>query len=207
MRPNPFEQLPDTVEVCGARVRIDPDFRVGVAIETEMLTDVPDVDGLLRAFYPDGVPQDVEAASDRMIWFYAHTDEAGQDGETSRGSSARWYDFTQDADALLASFQQAYGIDLERDSLHWWKFRRLLFGLPPETPFMQRVHYRVADLDRLPKEQRRHYRKMRRLYALRQPERRKMTAAERDAAMKARVQRRFEEAQHAAQGKMPVLRV
>lgn len=207
MRPNPFEQLPDTVEVGGARVRIDPDFRIGVAIETEMLTDAPDVDGLLRAFYPDGVPQDVEAAADRMIWFYAHTDEAGQDDETPRGSSARWYDFTQDADALLASFQQAYGIDLERDSLHWWKFRRLLFGLPPETPFMQRVHYRVADLDKLPKEQRRHYRKMRRLYALRQPERRKMTAAERDAAMKARVQRRFEEAQHAAQDKMPVLRV
>lgn len=169
MRPNPFEQLPDTVEVGGARVRIDPDFRVGVAIETEMLTDAPDVDGLLRAFYPDGVPQDVEAAADRMIWFYAHTDEAGQDDETPSGSSARWYDFTQDADALLASFQQAYGIDLERDSLHWWKFRRLLFGLPPETPFMQRVHYRVADLDKLPKEQRRHYRKMRRLYALRQP--------------------------------------
>lgn len=207
MRPNPFEQLPDTVEVGGARVRIDPDFRVGVAIETEMLTDAPDVDGLLCAFYPDGVPQDVEAAADRMIWFYAHTDETGQDGETPRGSSARWYDFTQDADALLASFQQAYGIDLERDSLHWWKFRRLLFGLPPETPFMQRVHYRVADLDKLPKEQRRHYRKMRCLYALRQPERRKMTAAERDAAMKARVQRRFEEAQHAAQGKVPVLRV
>ena len=207
MRPNPFEQLPDTVEVGGARVRIDPDFRIGVAIETEMLTDAPDVDGLLCAFYPDGVPQDVEAAADRMIWFYAHTDEAGQDDETPSGSSARWYDFTQDADALLASFQQAYGIDLERDSLHWWKFRRLLFGLPPETPFMQRVHYRVADLDKLPKEQRRHYRKMRRLYALRQPERRKMTAAERDAAMKARVQRRFEEAQHAAQGKMPVLRV
>lgn len=207
MRPNPFEQLPDTVEVGGARVRIDPDFRIGVAIETEMLNDAPDVDGLLRAFYPDGVPQDVEAAADRMIWFYAHTDEAGQDDETPSGSSARWYDFTQDADALLASFQQAYGIDLERDSLHWWKFRRLLFGLPPETPFMQRVHYRVADLDKLPKEQRRHYRKMRRLYALRQPERRKMTVAERDAAMKARVQRRFEEAQHAAQGKMPVLRV
>lgn len=198
MRPNPFEQLPDTVEVGGARVRIDPDFRVGVAIETEMLTDAPDVDGLLRAFYPDGVPQDVEAAADRMIWFYAHTDEAGQDDETPRSNSARWYDFTQDADALLASFQQAYGIDLERDSLHWWKFRRLLFGLPPETPFMQRVHYRVADLDKLPKEQRKHYRKMRRLYALKQPQRRKMTTEERDAAMKARVRKRFEEARHAA---------
>ena len=129
MKHNPFERLPDTVEIGGKPVRIDPDFRVGVAIETELLSDEPDVEGLLRAFYPDGIPADVEAAADRMIWFYAHTDEAGGDaGDTPRGGTARWYDFAQDADALMASFQQAYGIDLERDSLHWWKFRRLMFA-------------------------------------------------------------------------------
>lgn len=201
MKHNPFERLPDTVEIGGKPVRIDPDFRVGVAIENELLTDEPDVEGLLRAFYPDGIPADVEAAADRMIRFYAHTDEAENDaGDTPRGGTARWYDFAQDADALMASFQQAYGIDLERDSLHWWKFRRLMFGLPGDTPFMQRVQYRVADLDKLPKEQRKHYRKMRRLYALKQPEKRhRMTAEERDAAMKVRVRRRFEEARHASE--------
>lgn len=201
MKHNPFERLPDTVEIGGRPVRIDPDFRVGVAIETELLSDEPDVEGLLRAFYPDGIPADVEAAADRMIWFYAHTDEAGNEaGDTPRGGTARWYDFAQDADALMASFQQAYGIDLERDSLHWWKFRRLMFGLPGDTPFMQRVHFRIADIDKLPKEQRKHYRKMRRLYALKQPEKRqRMTAEERDAAMKERVRRRFEEARHASE--------
>ena len=201
MKHNPFERLPDTVEIGGKPVRIDPDFRVGVAIENELLSDEPDVEGLLRAFYPDGLPADVEAAADRMIRFYAHTDEAGnENGDMPRGGTARRYDFAQDADALMASFQQAYGIDLERDSLHWWKFRRLMFGLPGDTPFMQRVQYRVADLDKLPKEQRKHYRKMRRLYALKQPEKRhRMTAEERDAAMKVRVRRRFEEARHASE--------
>ncbi len=37
MKRNPFELLPDAVEVGGALVRIDSDFRVGVAIENEML--------------------------------------------------------------------------------------------------------------------------------------------------------------------------
>ena len=143
MKDNPFKQLPDTVEIGGVPTRINPDFRVGVAIETELLTDAPDVEGLLRAFYPDGIPADVESAADQMIWFYAHTDETGQnDDETPRSSALRGYDFTQDADALMASFQQAYGIDLERDSLHWWKFRRLMFGLPGDTPFMMRVQRR-----------------------------------------------------------------
>lgn len=198
MKRNPFERLPDSVEIDGEQVRIDSDFRVGVAIETELLSQSPDVYGLLTAFYPDGTPTDVEAAADKMIWFYAHTESAEPNEDALKSKGGRWYDFTQDADALLASFQQAYGIDLERDNLHWWKFRRLMFGLPQDTPFMQRVHYRVADIDKLPKEQRKHYRKMRRLYALKQPERTKTTAAERDAAMKERVRKRFEEARNAS---------
>lgn len=201
MKRNPFERLPESVDIDGKSVTIDADFRVGVAIETELLSNEPDVLGLLMAFYPDGIPADIEAAADRMIWFYAHTDSAeNEDEDTTRGKPGRWYDFTQDADVLLASFQQAYGIDLEKDSLHWWKFRRLMFGLPNDTPFMQRVHYRVADIDKLPKEQRKHYRKMKRMYALKQPERRKMTAEEHNAAMKERVRKRFEEARNASKG-------
>lgn len=194
MKRNPFERLPETVEINGIPVKIDPDFRVGVAVETELLAENPDVEGLLLSFYPDGIPFDISAAADQMIAFYAHTDGA-DNGDAPRGKSGRWYDFSQDADALTASFQQAYGIDLEKDAVHWWKFRRLMFGLPNDTPFMQRVHYRVADIDKLPKEQRKHYRKMKRLYALKQPERRKMTAEEHNAAMKERVRKRFEEAQ------------
>lgn len=199
MKDNPFERLPDNVNIDGEKVHIDTDFRVGVAIETELLSESPDVEGLLNAFYPNGIPENIEAAAEQMMRFYAHTDRAeNEDKEQVHSAKMRGYDFTQDADALMASFQQAYGIDLERENIHWWKFRRLMFGLPSETPFMQRVHYRIADIDKLPKEQRKHYRKMRRLYALKQPEKRvKMTAEERNAAMKARVQRRFEEARNA----------
>lgn len=198
MNKNPFERLPDNVDIDGHKVQIDPDFRVGVGIEIEMLSDEPDVLGMLTAFYPHGIPSNIEAAADRMIWFYSHTDSAESDKESTKsGKSGRFYDFIQDADALLASFQQAYGIDLEKDNIHWWKFRRLMFGLPNDTPFMQRVHYRVADVDKLPKEQRKHYRKMKRLYALKQVERPKMTLEEHNAAMKERVKKRFEEARNA----------
>lgn len=194
MKQNPFERLPDTVEIDGAAVRIAPDFRVGVAIETELLTGEPDAAGLLTAFYPDGIPENVEAAAERMMQFYAHMDGGTSDGQASH-SGARLYDFAQDADALMASFRQAYGIDLDMAPLHWWKFRRLMFGLPPETPFMQRVHYRAADITKLPKEQRKHYRKMKRLYALQAAPKKKMTAAERDAEMIARVRKRAEQVQ------------
>ena len=138
MKRNPFETLPDTVEVGGCVYRINADFRVGVALETEMHSADPDAAGLLTLFYPEGIPEDVQAAADKLLWFYACPEGAQDDDDPPAVQrSARLYDFVQDADALTASFQQAYGIDLERDRLHWWKFRRLMFGLPPETPFMQ----------------------------------------------------------------------
>lgn len=203
MKRNPFELLPDAVEVGGALVRIDSDFRVGVAIENEMLCAHPDIAGLLAAFYPNGIPSDMAAAAEKMLWFYANTENGEpEEGEALQiGASGRWYDFTQDADVLMASFRQAYGIDLEKERIHWWKFRRLMFGLPQDTPFVQRVHYRIADINKLPREQRKHYRRMQRLYALKKTDARsRMTASERDAAMKARVQRRFEEARNGPKG-------
>ena len=63
MRTNPFRALPDHVEVNGKRVPIDPSFRVGVAIELEVLKEEkPDVAGLLSLFYRGSVPADVKAA-------------------------------------------------------------------------------------------------------------------------------------------------
>ena len=195
MKPNPFQALPESVEIAGCHIPIDADFRVGVAIETEAMEENPDVVGLLKLFYKGEIPPDVEAAADRMVWFYAHHDgkeETENAEDTKKGR--RWYDFGQDADALLASFLDAYGIDLATARLHWWVFRRLMFNLPPETPFMKRVHYRTADLKKLSKSEQKHYKKMRTLYAIKRDAEPAMTVEEREAALKEKMRRRYEEA-------------
>ena len=200
MKNNPFEVLPDTVEIGGASVKINSDFRVGVSIETEMLQEHPDVEGLLKLFYSEEIPSPIEEAAEQMIRFYSHADDENEDGKEEKkaavSSRKRLYDFSQDADALLSSFWQAYDIDLERDEIHWWKFRRLMFGLPADTPFMQRVHIRSVDLSKVDKSQKSYYRRMKKIYALKQNvHREKMTAAEKEEVMKEKVRRRFEEAQ------------
>lgn len=208
MRCNPFELLPDTVNVNGKDVHVDPDFRIGVSIEMEMLQAHPDIPGLLRLFYLDDVPEDIEEAAQEMVKFYAHYDDRKTDEETkSQASNKRLYDFVQDADALTASFRSAYGIDLEIDKVHWWKFKRLMFGLPVESSFMQRVQIRSADLSKVDKSQRKHYRKLKAAYALRQPETKHMTLEERDAGMIERVHKRFEEAERIEKDQVSVLRV
>lgn len=197
MQANPFRTLPQTVEIGGRYISIDPDFRVFVALETEMESDEPDVAGVISAFYRGVVPQDVEKAVEKFILFYSCHDggEEYRPNTESKGKDAgKWYDFAQDADALLASFLDAYGIDLSTAELHWWTFRRLMLNLPPDTPFMQRVKYRTADTSKMTKEERKHYIKMRNIYALKRsiPA---MTVEQRDDAMREKMRRRYEEAQ------------
>lgn len=190
------DRLPVHVEVDGAQWPINSDFRLMVELESavtspdgmgaEMLAD------LLSRFYPQGVPQNAEAAVDGMLWFYRCGQDAGKDNGVAHGQS-RIYDFDQDAEALYTSFLQALKIDLTTDLVHWWCFRRLMFGLPAETPFAQRLHYRTAETSSMGKEQKKHYAKMKRLFAIQGRVRAHETLAERDARMLAYVERRFSE--------------
>lgn len=197
MKPNPFQALPETVYVGGRYVKVDTDFRVGVAIEQESTALEPDIVSLLNAFYLDNIPRPVEEAVQKMIEFYSHQDGGGEKKEDSGKPNKRAYDFTQDADALLSSFLDAYGLDLSTAKIHWWTFKRLLCNLPTETPFMRRMYYRTADTKKMSKSERKHVEKMRRLYALKAPERAKKSAEELDQDYMGKVRRRYAEAQKA----------
>lgn len=200
MKPNPFQALPETVEVGGRAVKVDTDFRVGVAIEQESTALEPDILSLLNAFYLENIPRPVEEAVQKMIEFYSHQDRGEEKGNDRGKQAKRAYDFTQDADALLSSFLDAYGLDLSTAKIHWWTFKRLLCNLPTETPFMQRVYYRTADTKKMSKSERKHVEKMRRLYALKATERAGKSAEELDKDYLEKVRRRYADAQKQVNG-------
>ena len=183
MQTNPFREFPESVTVGGIEYPINSDFRVGIAIETEVLSgEKPDVPGLLSMFYCGLIPENLDEAVDRMVEFYAcDSGNAQKNGNTKGG---RQYDFDMDADVLLASFLSAYGVDLTTEKMHWWTFRRLMLNLPADSPFMERVRYRVADT-----------KKMQKLYALKKHTGQSMTVEERDAALLEKMRKRYEEAQ------------
>lgn len=193
MQTNPFREFPESVTVGGIEYPINSDFRVGIAIETEVLSgEKPDVPGLLSLFYCGLIPENLDEAVDRMAEFYAcDSSNAQKNGNTKGG---RQYDFDMDADVLLASFLSAYGVDLTTEKMHWWTFRRLMLNLPADSPFMERVRYRVADTKKMTGEERKHYKKMQRLYAIKKNKTGGMTVEERDAALLEKV-RRLQEAQ------------
>ena len=196
-------RLPMQVLAGGRGWPIDPDFRLMVELEGAVTGPdglPPDVlMDLLGRFYPQGAPPDPEGAVDGMLWFYRCGREEGQEKGGVPGR-ARLYDFDQDGEALYASFLQAFHIDLTTDSVHWWQFRQLMFGLPADTPFAQRLHYRAADTSGMGKEQKKHYAKMKRLFAVREPARAHETLEQRDARMRAYVERRFAEVERGKNG-------
>lgn len=205
MTPEPFRPLPETVEVNGRTVPVETNFRMGIAVEQELLTrEEPDLAGLLARFYPDGVPADLPAALEAMTAFWRGADETAETPKAApAGKGGRWYDFAQDADVLLSSFLTCYGLDLSTVRLHWWTFRRLMLNLPADSPFMQRVHYRVADLSKLGKEERKRYRKLKELYRVREPIRRRTGARGGAEEMRQRTLKRYEEARRHAEEQGP----
>lgn len=200
----PFQPFPESVEIDGEQFPVNSDFRFFVALETEIhANSEPDVAMMLFQFYLGNIPHNIEAAVERMIWFYKSYQpdvESEQEGGRNRG---KWYDFTQDADVLLTSFLISYNLDLHKANIHWWEFRRLMLNLPHNTPFMERVGYRTADLSKMSKEMRKYYKKMRSRYAIKNKYGPSATAEEMDNAFLERVRKRYEEAQEYAENNGP----
>lgn len=78
------------------------------------------------------------------------------------------FDFEEDADLIYAGFMQQYGIDLQTEDMHWWKFMILLENLGADTRLNRIMEYRTVDTasKHLSKEQRKLYQAMQRYYGL-----------------------------------------
>lgn len=193
-----IDPLPRTVNVGGREWPINTAFQVG--IEFELMIQSPALSAremttrALGLYYPQ-IPENLNAAVDALMWFYRCGGDAPRAGDAP-GVSRKAYDFDQDAGAIYSAFMSAYGIDLRRAQMHWWQFRELFWGLPPECEFVKIMGYRTADLKGMGKTQKKHYEKMRKLYAIKNPRAAEsnMSLAERDQQMKDYISRRFREA-------------
>lgn len=192
-----LDRLPDSVTIGEYEYPVDTDFRAGIAFELAVQSGDNSLEAWLKPWFGERIPFDVEGAIKAAVWLYScgKTEDITQEEkpakEASKGSQA--YSFEVDADALLSSFWQAYRIDLSTESLHWWVFRKLMFGLPDECEFSKRIYYRTCDLKGLPKKERERIVKIRKQIEIKNPGG-KMTLAERNAQMREYVKRRHKEA-------------
>ena len=154
------------MEISGEDHRINTDFRAGVAYTMAALSGEPvPRDALLALYFPDGIPDDRDAALAAVNEFLA----AGQKPQKTDCDTPHrppLYSYAVDAEAIAAAFQHEYQIDLCAAELHWWRFLALLHGLITHS-FPERVRYRAADPSKIKdKTLRSQYQRLQRLYAL-----------------------------------------
>lgn len=98
----------------------------------------------------------------------------GQEDE-QQSKPTKIMDYVKDAELIYASFFAVYKMDLTemQGKLHWKKFKALLAHLDDNSPFKQVIGYRtmkVPSEKESSKEYRAHVQKMKRQYALEQPD-------------------------------------
>ena len=157
--------LPESIEISGGKYGIYTDFRRWTEFEQMMEMDPPAkrYAEILKKYYISLPPKFFEAVY-ALCKFYAG---GIMPQENSENCGKRLYSYKQDADYIYCAFYAQYHIDLEKESMHWWKFLALLRGLDENCRFMQIVRLRAMDLNEIKdKSERRRIAGLKRKYAL-----------------------------------------
>lgn len=135
------ENLPSClVSDAGEVARIETDFRTWLKFQ-RLLTDEH---VLWLGIFPNEEPP-------AWPWFQAALEFLKSENLAPKGtggrSKRRTLDMFIDGDYIVASFQQAYGIDLTDSELdmHWHRFLALLRGLPKDTKLAEVMGWRAYE--------------------------------------------------------------
>ncbi len=147
---------------------IRTDFRIGIQIcqclADDELSEYERIATALYLLYGKSIP-DAETAYHGLAWFL----NGGNLPEERNGEEdEKSFDFDVDAGRIITGFRKAYGIDLEKESLHWFKFLRMIGDLG-ECAFTSVIEYRTKKITSdMPAEMRKTYAELRKRYALKQ---------------------------------------
>lgn len=186
-----IDRLPSAIAIDNVRYTPETDYRAAITFEMLVDAGTENIDKLMRPFYPNGIPENAEAAVEAALWFYRCGEELTEEKPKKK---VRSYSFEMDAETIFADFWRYYNIDLSSEALHWWVFRALLAELPQDSGFKERVYYRTCDLKGLPPAEQKRIKKIREYIAIKKENKGKLTLEERNALMLEYVAKRSEEA-------------
>ncbi len=160
-------KLPYGICIDGVNYAVNTDFRVWIEIGNTICSREIDIfkklERILVLAYKENLPQNLESAVEGIIEFY----RCGEEKSGGAENEIPIVDFSDDAGMIAAGFLHDYKIDLFEENLHWWKFRYLFLALGSENMIMKVMGYRAVNLsDIKDKDQKQFYRKMKKLYKL-----------------------------------------
>lgn len=137
---NPIlDSYPDRVDVNGVEYPVHTDFRLILRI----LATIDDLTfswrerqalSLSLFFYSEQAPKDSDAAYRSMIEFIQMYRDDSEYMVKPEKPIMEPYDFQFDSQWIYSAFLQQYGIDLNKASMHWFRFMILFEDLNDGTP-------------------------------------------------------------------------
>lgn len=179
------EPAPKAVNIDGAEVPINSDFRASIRFEMMMdnweLSEEEKTFKALEIYYPE-IPANIPEAIDKLLWFYRAGKEERESAPDGPRKAAQIYSYFYDDEYIYAAFLGQYGVDLQDvEYLHWWKFKAMFLGLKSDTRIVEIMGYREVTISpKMSNEQKQFYRRMKKQFAIPLPktEREKLNAIE-----------------------------
>lgn len=130
-----FNVLMDKLPVEWNGYPIDADFQIGIMISQcmvdEELSDTERIYTAIDLLYTDKekAPVTLEEAIEGIKWFLNDWNHDNIPKSNKKEKQIVTMDFDVDQWRIYAAFKKQYGIDLNKDSMHFWVFMGLLTSL------------------------------------------------------------------------------
>lgn len=163
---------PSAVSLGGLLYQFNSSFRAVIQFEQVMQDkDLRAEDRIyivLKLFFGEQYlePSLYQDAIKYILWFYRGGDNEEDTGKTGSRKTKAIYSFIHDDGLIYAAFLEQYGIDLVNEDLHWFQFRALFLSLSEKTKMAEVMRIRAINISQVPKEERKRYAKLKRLYVL-----------------------------------------
>lgn len=171
-----INRLPKKIIINDFELVFNTSFKVWIEYSELILDDELDVE--YKAFksidlcYEKGIKIleyiDIETAFSKIMWFFLCGKTEEEDKEIdNKETPKQLYSFIEDWDYIYSAFYECYKIDIFEEDLHWWKFKSLFNSLSEDCMFSKILGFRAMTISpKMSKEQKKYYRKMKKLYAL-----------------------------------------
>lgn len=133
-------KLPDEIVIDGKPYSVKTDFRLWMEVNDELKKGK-----CPYWIFANDKPPFLSNWIKPVMEFLA---SANATPAPSNDSVEKLFDFIMDGDYIVAAFQQAYGIDLTSEEMHWHRFLALFKGLPDEVKLSKIMSYRGYKADK-----------------------------------------------------------
>lgn len=136
--------LPNHIEVAGKSYLLNTDFREWLKFGCMLQQKNHQISDFIFVVKQDitllEILQNKDEFISKLLDFYTNNNATPRSDNSSVNDIT--VDYVLDGEYILASFMQAYHIDLTQCDMHWHMFKALFVGLPDDTKISQIMNMR-----------------------------------------------------------------